>query len=295
MNTSDSNRKFRLSGNWMVFMAAVFWSLNAPLVKFIQLDPIFLCGFRALIAGIALCPFIRFKKLNFSPWMLVYFVSHFALGMTLIFALKNTSAAIAVGMQYTAMIWIFLVNAIITRKFSMKRFFPVLLTFSGVICFMLSGFGGGNMIGNIVAFTEGIAFAMMTASSQKAGGDNPMGLTALANLCTGFFIFLFLPPQFSDILQLGGQEWLIMLILGVVQVGLGYGFYNIGVQRTTAQKASILAIWEMILGPLWVALFLKEYPSALEMAGFVIIIVGLVTDALMKKSPEETKAVCADK
>ena len=70
-----------------------------------------------------------------------------------------------------------------------------------------------------------------------------------------------------------------MLILGVVQVGMGYAFYNMGVSKVSPQKASVIALWEMILGPVWVALFLKEYPSLLVCIGFVIIIAGIFLDA----------------
>lgn len=292
MGTSKDKKKFKLSGAWIVFMACVFWSLNAPLVKFIEVDAFLLVGIRAAVAGLALAPFIRIKKLNLSPWLLVYFFSHFGLGVTLIFALKNTSAAIAVGMQYTSMIWIFLGNAILTRKFYMKKFFPVLLVFSGVVLFMYSGFtGAGSVIGNVVAFLEGIVFAIMTVSSKKAGGDNPLGLTAIANLFTAFFVFAFLPPSISDAFALGGQEWIIMIILGVVQTALGYGFYNIGVQHTTPQKASMISIWEMILGPTWVAIFLFEYPGILEIIGYVVIIVGLFVEARMSAKESNASAI----
>ncbi len=70
-----------------------------------------------------------------------------------------------------------------------------------------------------------------------------------------------------------------MLVLGVVQVAGGYGFYNLGVQRVTPQKASIIALWEMILGPVWVALFLKEYPTLPVIIGFLIILIGMILDA----------------
>lgn len=70
-----------------------------------------------------------------------------------------------------------------------------------------------------------------------------------------------------------------MLILGVVQVAGGYGFFNLGVQKIPARKASVLALWEMILGPLWVALFLHQYPGPMVLAGFAIILAGMVLDA----------------
>lgn len=149
---------------------------------------------------------------------------------------------------------------------------------------MLSGIKDGNIFGNLIALTESISFALMTISSQKCSGKNPLGLTCIANLCTGLFIFLFLSPSFSDLIHLSDQEWSIMLILSIVQVAMGYGFFNMGVQRTTAQKASIISLWEMILGPLWVALFLGEYPSFLVLAGFMIIVIGMIINALSQNN-----------
>jgi len=79
-----------------------------------------------------------------------------------------------------------------------------------------------------------------------------------------------------------------MLILGIVQIGGGYAFYNLGIQRVTPQKASIIALWEMILGPVWVALFLQEYPSVPVLVGFIIVLIGIVLDARMSREPAET-------
>lgn len=249
MNTKTMN-KTKLSGGWFVFLGALFWSLNAPLVKFIHMDPLLVCGLRSLIAGLVLLPFIQVKKLNFSPWMLVYILSYFSLCMGIILSLSYTSAAIAIGMQYGAMIWIFLFTAIKTRRFSKKKFFPVALIFSGVVCFMFSGLQGGNMFGNLIALTESVSFALMTVSSKKSAGENPVGLTAIANLCIGFFVFAFLPPSFGNLTSLSVHEWIVMLILG----------------------------------SLWVAIFLGEYPTPLVLIGFVIIIVGMLVDTLGKQS-----------
>ena len=68
----------RNSGTILVFLGAVFWSLNAPLVKFLTADPLLICGLRSIIAGITLMPFIRWKRLNWTPWMFVYISSYCA-------------------------------------------------------------------------------------------------------------------------------------------------------------------------------------------------------------------------
>ena len=272
-------KTINLSGGMLVFLGALFWSLNSPLIKFLEVDALLTCGFRSVIAGIVLLPFLRPKKINWGPWLLIYLAAYCGLCVSIVLALRKTSAPIAIGMQYASIVWLFLVTAISTRKLDKKRLIPVLMISAGVIVFMISGLDGSSMTGNLIALTESISFAFMTVGAKKAGSENPLGLTALANLFTGFFVFSFLPPDLSDTLSFTGQEWFIMMILGVVQVGLGYAFYNLGVSTVSPQKASVIALWEMILGPVWVALFLHEYPSLLVCIGFVIIIAGIILDA----------------
>ena len=290
-------KKITVSGGMLVFLGAVFWSLNAPLIKFIELDALLTCGLRSVIAGFFLLPFLRPKKLNWSPWMLVHLAAHCALCVGIVLALRQTSAAIAVGMQYGSIVWLYVGTLVLSAKKGaadteqnrntdctekqvlIKRLLPVLLISAGVIVFMLSGLESSSMQGNLIALTESVSFALYTVGAKKAAGDNPLGLTALANLFTGFFVFLFLSPKFTDVLTLTAQEWVIMLILGIVQVGIGYALYNMGVRKTTPQKAAVIALWEMILGPVWVAIFLHEYPGLLVCIGFVIIIAGIWLDA----------------
>jgi len=264
-----------ISGEMLVFLGAVFWSLNAPLVKFIQMNPLLLTGSRSLIAGLFLLPFLRIRKLKLSPWLGVYLVSYCGLCTSLIYALSLTAAPIAIGMQYTSIIWLFLAAFLHTRRLSRRELMPVLIIFSGVCLFMASGFQEGSLKGFLVSAAEGVFFALMSVSSKKACGSNPLGLTSLANLFTAAAVFLFLPPSPTDMLQFTSMEWTILLILGVAQIGIGYSLYNTGLRRTTAQKASVLALWELILGPVWVALFLGEYPAPLVAAGFLIILAGM--------------------
>lgn len=267
------------TGSILVFLGAVFWSLNAPLVKFLTADPLLICGLRSLIAGIALLPFLRPKRLKWTPWMFLYLASYCALCISIIVALSKTSAAIAIGMQYTAAIWLFAAACFSSKRFNKKAFVPVILISVGVIFFMSSEKTPAGMTGNLIALSEGVFFACMSVGAKKSAGDNPLGLTALANLFTGILVFAAFPSTKELISTLTPQSWGILLILGIIQIGAGYGFYNTGIQKISARKASILALWEMILGPVWVAVFLKEYPSPVVLAGFSVILLGMLLDA----------------
>ena len=113
-------------------------------------------------------------------------------------------------------------------------------------------------------------------------------MTAVANIFTGVLMCIVFPANMATISGMTTRDWIVMIILGVIQVGGGYCFYNLGVQKVSAQKASIISLWEMILGPVWVALFLKEYPSIPVLVGFVIILAGMFLDAKMSGTPAES-------
>lgn len=277
--------KIHLTGSSLIFLGALFWSINAPIVKFLSIDSLLICGLRSAIAAIVLIPLIRPKQLKWNGWMLLYVCSYASLCLCIVLSLKMTSAPIAIGMQYSATIWLFLLAVIQTRHFDLRAFAPIAIIVVGVVFFMSSGTDSTSSTGNLLALSEGVSFALMTISSKKSAGTNPLGLTALANIFTAAAVFLLFPSSLGAIGTMSGQDWVIMLVLGIIQVAGGYGLYNLGVQKINAQKASIIALWEMILGPIWVAIFLKEYPSLPVLIGFVIILVGMLLDAKRKTIP----------
>lgn len=283
----------RMSG-WILFFGVACWSLNAPLVKYIELDPLMIAGMRALIAGIALLPFLRLSKLIFSKWTIAYMVSYTGLCISIVVALKLVAAPIAIGMQYTGMLWLFIIAVIAGRKkVSVYSLTPMILIFVGVIFFMMSGVSEGvSKVGLILVILEGVFFAGITGLSCKATGENPIGLTCLANFVTAIFVFACLPPQISDIPGIPVFQWGLLIFMGIFQIGAGYALYNVGLKYVEPYRASLIAPWEMILGPLWVVIFLREYPSALVVIGFTIMLVGMFLEPVLSKKEGSLGVVC---
>ncbi len=279
----------RLSGGMMVFLGAFLWSLCSPLVKSLSVDAFLILGLRSLLAAITLAAFVRPKRLRWNGWMLMYLCSYLGLTMCVVVGLTMTSAPIVLGMQYASLILLFAVDLVKTRVFKIKAFIPVCVILTGVALFMLSDTTGANLAGNLVALCCGVFFGGMTISSKKASGGNPLGLTAVANLFVFLVVTLVFPTRMVGVFALNGREWVMMLVQGVIQVGGGYAFYNLGLQRVTPQKATIIALWEVVMGPLWVVIFLHEYPVLLEVIGLVVIMAGIFLDTKLN-APEEHMA-----
>ena len=64
-------KRISVSGGLLVFLGAAFWSLNSPLVKYLSLDSVLICGLRSLIAAIVLAVTIRPKQLKWNWWMVI--------------------------------------------------------------------------------------------------------------------------------------------------------------------------------------------------------------------------------
>jgi hypothetical protein len=144
------------------------------------------------------------------------------------------------------------------------------------------GSGDSNSTGNVIALSEGIFFALMTLSSKKVTDTNALGAVCLANLTTVGVVFLLFEPARLGFTAITPLDWILMLIMGVIQVAGGYGLFAMGIQTISAQKASLLALLEMILAPLWVALFIGTIPPMMVQIGLLVVLAGLLLETLGK-------------
>ena len=281
-------------GMLLVFIAAVLWSTNSILVKNIELPSMLIGAMRALIAGIVLAPFIRPKKLKFSPKMLLMAVAFTLNSVGVVTAIKLTSAAIAVGMQFTSPIWLYIYSRIKGYPFIKRRVIPLAVLTAGVVISMFSKAEGVTLIGNLIALTTGLSFAVVTQLGKDLGGDNPVGITAINNLFMAAVILpLFCRDSVAQLFTMDTVGWVTLLALGIVQCGGGYVFYTLGLRYTTAARASMISPMEMVLSPVWVAIFIHELPDAVGLIGFLVIIAGIALEVIFTAQYERAASIKA--
>ena len=265
----------------LICLAAVLWSTNSVLVKNLELPGILISGMRALLAGVVLAPFIRPKKLKWGPKMLLVTAGFILNSVGVVVSIKLTSAAIAVGMQFTSPIWIYVYSRLKGYPFVKRRVIPLAVLMAGVIISMFSKADGVTMLGNIIALGTGICFAVVTQLSGEVGGENPIGLVAVNNIVMAAIILpIFCRDSIPELFTMDTVGWITMLALGIVQFGGGYVFYNLGLKYTTSAKASMLSPLEMVLSPIWVAIFIGEVPDIVGLIGFIVITAGIALEII---------------
>jgi drug/metabolite transporter (DMT)-like permease len=73
-----------------------------------------------------------------------------------------------------------------------------------------------------------------------------------------------------------------LAFLGIVQLGLGLVLFTIGLRYLPAAQASLVALLETVLGPLWVWLAIGETPSAAGLLGGAVVLGALIANTLLE-------------
>jgi drug/metabolite transporter (DMT)-like permease len=88
-----------------------------------------------------------------------------------------------------------------------------------------------------------------------------------------------------------GEDLALLFVMGAVQFALPYLLFTRGLRDVEASEASLIALIEPVLNPVWVALFYGEEPSAATIAGGAIILLGLAVRYGVMREPEGVPAV----
>jgi drug/metabolite transporter (DMT)-like permease len=264
--------------------APLLWSSSALFVKILPIAPLPLAGVRALIAGLALAPFWRPGAFKLTPALAGLVASYTVSVACYVSAVKLTTAANAIALQATAPAWVLGLTWLAQRRIRPILAPPVALVLSGVVAMLsepaaeMAGSRGEE--GNLLALVAGAAFGVFTFLLPRVHLP-AAGRVAVCNLGAAAALFLAGPGAFLD-LRPAPLEWLALLYLGAVQIGLATVCFAAAMTRLSVMQASVLALLEPLLSPVWVWLAIGERPSAYGLAGGMCIFAGIVADLAIR-------------
>jgi drug/metabolite transporter (DMT)-like permease len=90
---------------------------------------------------------------------------------------------------------------------------------------------------------------------------------------------------FAHASELSGTNLGYLALLGIAQMGLGLFFLSLGARLISAANVALISQLENVLGPLWVWLAGIEHPSALTIAGGIIVIAAVVIQVTWGQNP----------
>jgi len=282
-------RSAKSSALFFVLAAALLWSTGGLFIKWTTLSGLELSFGRSLFAAITVALFTRHEGFGLNRLTAVASVLYAALLLLFVLATKQTTAANAIFLQYTAPVYLLILEPLVYKeKFRSRDLITVLVCLAGMTLFFVGKLRPQDVTGNLLALASGLCFALyvLLLRHAKARTVNRASSVIYGSLLLVIFAA---PAGLAAIPRLTRHDVLVVLYLGVVQIGLAYTLFTVAMARgVRSLDAGIIGYIEPVLNPIWVFLVLGEKPSGWALLGGVIIIVAVVSHMLL--DARETRA-----
>jgi len=261
----------RFKGIMSAVIASVLWSIGGLLVKLLDWNPVAISGARSIIAALVLLAYIKKPKITKSKPQILGAIAYSTTVLFYVIANKLTTAANAILLQYTAPIFVALLSFwILKEKVHWYDIISIGVVIFGMGLFFIEDVSSGNILGNIIAIVSGFTLACCTLALRAQKDGSGMETICLGNLLTFIIAIPFILKVEATM-----RDLIVAISLGVFQLGISYIFYVNSLKYITALEAILIAVFEPILNPLWVYIFLREKPGINAIIGGVIVIIAV--------------------
>lgn len=256
---------------------AVMWSISGIIIKYIDWSPLAIAGGRSLVSAVVVVVFMVASKMKpiINKQVIWAGVSLFGCVTCFVTANKMTTAANAIVLQYIAPAFVLIISAVFLKhKLKKIEIAVVASTFLGIILFFVDEIDFDGMMGNFIAICSGLFMAIMFVFNGKLNLDARMTGILVAHLLTAT---IGLPIGFATYeTVITQQDIMLILLLGVVQLGIPYVLYALAASKISPLSCSLIGMIEPLLNPIWVAIFYGEMPGLFAVLGGVIVIVSVL-------------------
>ena len=281
-------REVRL-GLVFVFMAGVLWStvgLGIRLIEEATVWQILLYRSISLSLFLAIVIYLRSKENLFTVIRAAGLPACVA-GLALvgaysgaIYGIQSTSVATAMLLfacaPFIAAIlgWLFL-----REKVRKATWISILFAMLGIGIMVQDKSTGSALLGSLAALGSAFGFAVFTVALRWGRSVEMLPAVLLSGI---FAIFIT-----SSICLLSGLPFQISVNdtgismgMGVFQVGAGLVLYTLGSKTLPAAELTLLSLAEVLLGPVWVYLFLNEVVTLSTLVGGLILLLAIAGNAI---------------
>jgi len=275
----------RVRGIALVLTGGLCLSSGGVLIRAVDhIDPMTILFYRAIGLIFLMLVFTIWRHGRRAPmafWSIGFngLVMALALGFgftAYVYAMLNTSVAnvsfiISSGPLFAALLgWL-----ILRERVSPATWAVIAGAALGMALMFADGLGTGNMFGNMVAVGMPLTFAVMLVVIRRAGE-----IDMVPAACLGGVVALLLGSISGGAVAVDWGDLVILLLLGVCQLGAGFLLITLGARYLPAAETALLALTESIAGPIWAWLFISEVPSPISLVGGLIVLACVLVQGI---------------
>ena len=279
-------------GLLFVFAAGVLWSTVGLGIRMIEDAAVWqILLYRSISMSLFLYMVIRLRS-GESPFLQIRRIGlpGVVAGLSLvaaysggIYAIQNTSVANAMLLFATAPFMAAVLGWLVLREpVRAATWIAIAVALGGILIMVSDKTGDVAVQGSLAALGSALGFAVFTVALRwgRSGEMLPsVFLSGLFAIVITFGICQFLELSVVLSLQDGG----VAMGMGVFQVGAGLILYTLGSRSLPAAELTLLSLAEVLLGPLWVWLFLNETASINTLVGGAVLLIAIAGNAVSGK------------
>jgi len=268
-------------GRLFVAFAAIAWSSAGILQRELSVGVATQLAGRALFAVLGLAAYIAvaergglvrgFRAVG-RGGLAVALLTAVASG-TFIVALNHASVANILFMQALAPVLAAVLGLAVGETVGRRTWLAMAVAIGGVAV-MVGGPTRPSALGLGLSLVMTTSFAATLVITRHKRDVSMAPAVCLSQL----LVFLVAAP-FAQPATASGRDVALMVALGVGQIGLGLVFLAIGGRLIPAAEVALITLLEVVLGPLWVWIFLSEQPGVATLVGGAIVLGAVAIQA----------------
>lgn len=276
-------------GLFLVFMAGVLWSTVGLGIRLIEDALVWqILLYRSFSLSLLLAAVITLRSRG-RFWQTVRATGWAGVigGLALILAyaggiysLQKTSVANALLLFATAPFMAAVLGRIVLgERVRIGTWVAILVAIFGIAVMFADKTGAGALIGSLAAIGSAFGFAVFTVA-LRWGKTTEMLPAVLLSGIFGVILMGAICLTLGLSLTISANDTAISLSMGLFQVGAGLVLYTLGSKALPAAELTLLSMAEVLLGPVWVWLFLGETATVYTLIGGLILLLAIAGNAL---------------
>jgi drug/metabolite transporter (DMT)-like permease len=264
-----------------VLAATVLWSLAGLFARLIpQLDFGTVLFYRSMFGGLCGLALVfhywRRGRLDLRLWVtplapLVVLLSATAISAYIAALMTTTVADVLVIYATLPFFAAGMAFAITGERASRRTLIAAGVAMIGIIVMVAGGLGQGRLVGQALSLLMTASFALLVVL-QRRDPDLPVGpmnpLAALVAAGFGFAVSKHMPVSAFDI----G----VLFVFGLTTITIAFAMFMEGAKFVPPAEAALLAMLDVVLGPLWVLIAFGERPAPATVIGGLFVVAAAV-------------------
>ena len=278
-------------GDILIIIAGLFWGSMGIFVRHLNslgFTSIQVACLRLVTAGIIFALILLIKEPKGFKIKAKDIPLFLALGLVSILfftccyftSIRLMTMSTAAILLYTSPIWVMVLSVIFLKeKITSRKMIALVLAFAG--CVLVSGFGGKvTLIGVLAGLGSGLGYGLYSIFGTFALKKyQPLTVTCYTFLIAGFgSVFVSNPADMISKIQAAGsipKLFGFVLLTAVVTAVIPFLLYTIGLNKTTASKAAVLATVEPAAATLFGFFVMKESVGPVAVCGILLVFTAI--------------------